>query len=81
MHHTDCGLHRLSDDDFRREIEADTGAAPSWALESFADPYADVRQSIRRLRLSPFIAHKDHIRGFVYDVDTGRLHEVTVEPT
>ena len=76
LHHTDCGLHNVSDDDFKASLERETGIKPWWSLESFTDPYADVAQSMRRLEHSPFIAHKDHIRGFVYDVETGVLHEV-----
>jgi carbonic anhydrase len=76
LHHTDCGLLHVTEDGFNSELEAELGMKPSWALESFDDPAADVRQSMRRLRLSPFIRHKDHIRGFVYDVKTGRLAEV-----
>jgi carbonic anhydrase len=77
VHHTDCGLAKVTADAFNAELEGELGVRPPWALESFADPYADTRQSIQRLRLSPFIAHKDHIRGFVYDVATGLLDEVT----
>jgi carbonic anhydrase len=76
VHHTKCGLHNLNEDQFKHDIEADTGLRPWWALESFTDPFANVAQCIRRLHLSPFIFHKEHIRGFVYDVDTGLLHEV-----
>ena len=77
LHHTDCGLQMVSEDDFKRELQSELGIKPWWALESFTDPHSDVRQSIRRLQLTPFIAYKDHIRGFVYDVDTGMLNEVT----
>lgn len=76
IHHTECGLQRIDEDDFKAALEAELGVKPGWAVESFADPYADVRQSLRRLHLSPFIPHKDHLRGFVYDVATGRLDEV-----
>ena len=76
IQHTDCGLHQLSEDRFKADIEADTGMRPWWALESFVDPYANVRQSMRRLHLNPFVFAKDHIRGFVYDVDNGALNEV-----
>jgi carbonic anhydrase len=76
LHHTDCGLQKVTDDAFKAELEAELGVTPQWAVESFIDPVADVRQSIRRLQLSPFIRHKDHIRGFVYDVSTGLLDEV-----
>ncbi len=73
VHHTNCGLQSVIEDEFKAEIEAETGLRPWWALESFSDPFANVRQSIKRLRLSPFILNKDHISGFVYDVETGRL--------
>lgn len=76
VHHTNCGLHRLSEDRFKAELEAELGVKPWWALESFEDPYTDVRQSMKRLELTPFVTHKDHISGFVYDVTTGLLEEV-----
>jgi len=76
IHHTDCGMLTFSDEDFRRSIEADTGIRPPWAAESFSDLDADVRQSIARIQASPFIPRKSSIRGFVYDVKTGRLREV-----
>ena len=66
----------LNEDQFKADIEAETGMRPWWALESFHDPFANVAQSIRRLQHSPFVFFKDHISGFVYDVDTGRLHPV-----
>jgi carbonic anhydrase len=75
LHHTDCGLQRLAGDTLKDEIESETGVRPSWATESFKDPYEDVRQSIRRLQVSPFIEHKEHIRGFVYRVEDGHLDE------
>ena len=77
LHHTNCGLQNVSDDEFKAQLEGETGIKPWWSLESFVDPYTDVAQSMRRLELSPFIAHKDHIRGFVYEVETGLLHEVS----
>lgn len=77
IHHTDCGLQRVSEDEFRAELEAELGVKPWWALESFKDPYVDVSQSIQRLHLTPFLPYKEHIRGFVYDVTDGLLHEVT----
>ncbi len=76
VHHTNCGLQAISEDKFKSDVEAEVGIKPAWALEAFTDPYLDVRQSINRLKNSPFIAHKDHIRGFVYDVADGRLREV-----
>lgn len=75
-HHTDCGLQRVSEDMFKAEMEAELGLKPWWALESFSDPYADTRQSIQRLLATPFIKHKEHISGFVYDVTDGLLHPV-----
>ena len=76
IHHTDCGMLTFHDDDVKAQIEADTGIRPSFALEAFGDPDADVRQSITRIKASPFVPHKDSIRGFVYEVETGRLREV-----
>ena len=76
IHHTDCGLELITDDGFRAELEEATGMAPAFAVESFTDVASDVRQSIRRVRHSPFLLHKHAIRGFVYDVDTGRLQEI-----
>jgi carbonic anhydrase len=80
VHHTDCGLQSVSEDAFKAELEAEVGMKPCWALESFDDPFADVLQSVQRLRHTPFLQHKGHIRGFVYDVTTGRLHEVPAPP-
>jgi carbonic anhydrase len=77
IHHTDCGMQKLSDDEFRAELQADTGVAPEFAIESFTDLDAAVRQSILRVRGSVFLPHRDRVRGFVYDVDTHRLREVT----
>jgi Carbonic anhydrase len=79
IHHTDCGMQTLTDDGFRAELQEATGVAPAFAIESFADVEADVRQSILRVRRSPFLAHRDRVRGFVYDVDTHRLREVAVD--
>ncbi len=79
VHHTDCGLHNLDEAAFRADLEAETGVKPWWSLEAFADPYADVRQSMERIRMTPFITHKDHVRGFVYDVSDGLLKEVEAE--
>ncbi len=76
IHHTDCGLMKLTDDGFRAELQEDAGIAPSFAIESFDDLDADVRQSILRVRRSPFLLHRDAVRGFVYDVDTHALREV-----
>ncbi len=75
IHHRDCGMLTFSDDEVKAQIEADTGIRPPFALESFGDLEADVRQSIARIQASPFLPHKN-VRGFVYDVETGRLDEV-----
>ncbi len=77
IHHTDCGMLTFTDDDFKRSIQEETGIKPEWAAESFADVEEDVRQSIARITASPFIPRKDSVRGFVYEVETGRLREVT----
>jgi len=77
IHHTSCGMQTISDDEFRESLHAETGIRPPWAAEAFTDLDADVRQSIARIKASPFIPQKDAIRGFVLDVDTGRLREVT----
>ena len=77
IHHTDCGMLTFTDDDFREQIEQDTGVKPQWAPESFKDLEQDVRQSIARIKSSPFIPHTDSVRGFIYEVETGRLREVT----
>jgi carbonic anhydrase len=76
IHHTDCGLAKTTEDEFKGAIEAETGIRPPWAVETFTDPAADVRQSIARIAASPFIPHKDQVRGFVFDVATGSLNEV-----
>jgi carbonic anhydrase len=76
IHHTDCGLSKITDDGFRAELQEDTGMPPSFAIESFTDVEASVRGSIARIRSSPFLPYRDSVRGFVYDVDTGRLREV-----
>jgi carbonic anhydrase len=78
IHHTDCGMQKLTDDGFRDELREATGVAPAFAIESFVDIDADVRQSILRVRRSAFVPHRDSVRGFVYDVDTHRLREVEV---
>jgi carbonic anhydrase len=76
IHHTDCGMLTFSDDEFRGEVQRETGIKPEWAAEAFDDLESDVRQSIARIKASPFIPHKDSVRGFVYDVTNGRLQEV-----
>ena len=76
IHHTDCGMLTFKDDALKAQIEVDTGLRPPFALEAFPHLEDDVRQSIRRIRSSPFVPHKDDIRGFVFDVQAGRLNEV-----
>ncbi|HEX4668504.1 MAG TPA: carbonic anhydrase [Solirubrobacterales bacterium] len=78
IHHTDCGLEKLTDEGFRAELREETGVAPAFAIESFSDVDASVRQSILRVRRSDFVPHREAVRGFVYDVDTHRLREVEV---
>jgi carbonic anhydrase len=77
IHHTDCGMLTFSDDDFKQAIERDSGIRPAWAAEAFEDLEGDVRQSIARIKASPFLPRKDGVRGFVYEVETGRLREVS----
>ena len=76
VHHTDCGLQKVDEAEFREQLASELGLKPWWSLETFTDPYADVRQSIQRLAQTPFIPHKEHISGFVYDVTDGLLHPV-----
>jgi carbonic anhydrase len=76
IHHTDCGMLTFSDDEFKRGIQDEVGVKPEWAAESFTDVDEDVRQSIARIKASPFIPRKESVRGFVYDVKTGALREV-----
>jgi carbonic anhydrase len=76
VHHTDCGMLTFNDDELKAQIEEDTGLRPPFALEAFSNPEDDVRQSVRRIQASPFVPYKGDIRGFVYDVETGRLNEV-----
>ena len=78
IHHTDCGMQKVSDDGFRDELREATGVAPAFAIESFKDVDADVGQSVLRVRRSTFVPHRDAVRGFVYDVDSHRLREVEV---
>jgi carbonic anhydrase len=77
IHHTGCGMLTFSDDEFRRLILDDTGIEPEWSAEAFADLDADVRKSMSRVTSSPFLPHTDKVRGFVYEVESGRLREVT----
>ena len=76
IHHTDCGMLIFTDDAFKRSIQDETGIKPAWSAESFTDLEEDVRQSIARIKASPFVPRKDAIRGFIFDVATGRLNEV-----
>ena len=76
IHHSDCGMVTFSDDAVKAQIKEDTGIRPPFSLEAFPDAADDVRQSIARVKASPFIPHRDNVRGFVYDVSTGRLNEV-----
>jgi carbonic anhydrase len=76
IHHTDCGMLTFTDDEFKRGIQDEVGIKPAWSAESFSDLDEDVRQSISRIRASAFIPHTDQVRGFVFDVATGKLNEV-----
>ncbi len=76
IHHTDCGMLTFTDDDVKKKIQSETGIRPPFALEAFPNLEEDIRQSVARIKASPFILRKDRIRGFVYDVGTGRLREV-----
>jgi carbonic anhydrase len=78
IHHTDCGMQSLTDDGFRAELQEATGVAPAFAIESFSDLEGDVRQSVLRVRRSPFLPHRDVVRGFVYDVDSHLVREIQV---
>ena len=77
IHHTDCGMLTFTDDEFRESIADETGLKPEWAAEAFDDLAENVRRSIKRITSSPFIPHTDQVRGFIFDVATGRLEEVT----
>jgi carbonic anhydrase len=79
IHHTDCGMLKVTDYDFKAELEADTGLRPEWAVEAFTDTDADLRQSILRVRTNPYLPHRDAVRGFVYDVADHTLREVVVD--
>jgi len=78
IHHTDCGMLTFTDDGFKQQIQDDTGIKPNWAAESFVDLEEDVRQSLRRIEASPFVTKHESLRGFVFDVATGKLNEVTL---
>ena len=77
IHHTDCGMQKFSDDEMSARIHGETGIRPPFAMEAFDDLDADVRASIARIQESPFIPRKESVRGFVFDVDTGTIREVT----
>ena len=77
IHHTDCGMLTFTDDEFKRQVQEDTGIKPEWAAEAFPELDEDVRQSLARIEASPFIPNKDSVRGFVYEVETGKLREVS----
>lgn len=78
IHHTDCGMLTFTDDDFKRAIQDETGVKPPWAAESFPDLAEDVRQSLRRIENSPFVTKHVSLRGFVFDVASGKLEEITL---
>jgi carbonic anhydrase len=78
IHHTDCGMLTFTDDGFKQQIQDDTGIKPNWAAESFVDLEEDVRQSLRRIEASPFVTKHESLRGFIFDVATGKLDEVTL---
>jgi carbonic anhydrase len=76
IHHTDCGMLTFTDDAFKRSIQDETGIKPAWSAEAFPNLDEDVRQSIARIKASPFVPHTDRVRGFKYEVETGRLREI-----
>src|SRR6476469_9778729 len=76
IHHTDCGMLTFTDDEFKKSVQDETGIKPTWSAEAFSDLDTDVRQSIARIKASPFVPKKDSVRGFVFDVATGKLNEV-----
>src|ERR687894_16653 len=77
IHHTDCGMLTFSDDELKQQIQEDVGVKPHFSMESFSDLEEDVPQSIGRVQASPFVPHREGVRGFIYEVETGRLREVT----
>src|ERR1041385_6981830 len=79
IHHTDCGMLTFTDDGFKQQIQDETGIKPEWAAESFVDLEEDVRQSLRRIEANPFVTKHESLRGFIFDVATGRLNEVTLK--
>ncbi len=76
IHHTDCGMLTFTDADLHEQIRAETGIKPPFSMESFGDLETDVRQSVARVKASPYIPHKDQVRGFIYEVESGKLREV-----
>jgi len=76
IHHTDCGMLTFNDDDFKHDIQTETGVKPPWAAEAFPDLAEDVKQSLRRIENSPFVTKHESLRGFIFDVATGKLNEV-----
>jgi carbonic anhydrase len=76
IHHTDCGMLTFSDDELKAQIHEDVGMKPHFSMESFSDLEEDVRQSVARIQANPFIPHKESVRGFIYEVESGRLREV-----
>jgi carbonic anhydrase len=78
IHHTDCGMLTFTDDEFKRGIQEETGVKPPWSGEAFPDLAEDVRQSLRRIQNSPFVTKHVSLRGFVFDVATGKLEEITL---
>src|SRR3954464_15514474 len=79
IHHTDCGMLTFTDDELKRSVQDDVGIKPEWAAEAFSDLDEDVRQSIARIQASPFVPRKESVRGFVYEVESGRLREVDAQ--
>ncbi len=79
IHHTDCGMLTFTDEDFRHQLEVETKEIPAWDAHAFSDLDEDVRTSLERIRQSPFVPHTDQVRGFVFDVATGRLTEVSLD--
>jgi carbonic anhydrase len=77
LHHTQCGMQTFSDEEFAVAREHSRGLRPDWSAQTFTDLEDDLRESIRRIRASPFIPHKDRIRGFIYEVESGRIREVS----
>lgn len=80
IHHSQCGMQTFTDDHFKAEVLAETGIRPPWAMEAFTDAEADVRQSIARIKACPFLPHRGQVRGFIFEVENGRLSEVETLP-